>query len=189
MKLLIATQNKHKKAEIEAILNPSFEVVSLSDLNDFDEVEETGNSFFENALLKASYYAKKHNILTLADDSGLCIDALNGEPGIYSARYSGGTDYENIQLVLNKLNNNSDRGAHFTCVIVLYDPVTNAHQTFQGHLYGLIELNPKGANGFGYDPIFYVPEYKKTLAEMDSKHKNQISHRALALASLKEALL
>ena len=158
-------------------------MVSLSDLNDFDEVEETGNSFFENALLKASYYAKKHNILTLADDSGLCIDALNGEPGIYSARYSGGTDYENIQLVLNKLNNNSDRGAHFTCVIVLYDPVTNAHQTFQGHLYGLIELNPKGANGFGYDPIFIPHNTKQTFAQMSETDKNKITDKIEKLQS------
>ncbi|MCU0105420.1 RdgB/HAM1 family non-canonical purine NTP pyrophosphatase [Acholeplasma vituli] len=189
MKLLVATQNKHKKEEIEAILNPSFEVVTLSDLNDFDEVEETGDSFFENALLKASYYAKKHQMLTLADDSGLCIDALNGEPGIYSARYSGGSDQENIQLVLDKLRDTQDRGAHFTCVLVLYDPSTNAHQSFQGDLYGIIESKPKGSNGFGYDPIFFVPEYKQTLAEMHSKHKNLISHRAIALQALKEALI
>lgn len=188
MKLLIATQNAHKKQEIEAILKPTFEVISLADLNDAEAVEETGDSFFENALLKAAYYAKKHQLLTLADDSGLCIDALNGEPGIYSARYSGGSDQDNLLKVLELMQNQQNREAHFTCVLVLYDPSNHAYQSFQGHIYGIITQTPQGQNGFGYDPIFYIPEQKQTMAEMPATIKNQISHRAIALQALKEAL-
>jgi XTP/dITP diphosphohydrolase len=187
MKLLIATQNKHKKQEIEAVLSKTFEVISLADLNDDEVIDETGDTFYENALLKAKYYAKKHNMLTLADDSGLSVDYLNGAPGIYSARYSGGSDLDNLNLVLKELTNADNRDAHFTCVLVLYDPRTNVYQTYQGKIYGWITHKAMRSNGFGYDPIFYVPELKQTLAELTPKHKNQISHRAIALQALKEA--
>jgi XTP/dITP diphosphohydrolase len=187
MKLLVATQNKHKKQEIEAMLSKSFEVVSLADLNDDESVDETGDSFFENALLKAKHYAKKHQMMTLADDSGLSIDHLNGAPGIYSARYSGGSDLDNLNLVLQQMKHVQNRDAHFICVLVLYDPKTNVYHTYQGKVYGWITEAPKGNHGFGYDPIFYVPEYQQTMAEMSPKQKNQISHRAIALQALKEA--
>ena len=187
MKLLVATQNKHKKIEIEAVLKKTFEVVSLADLNDFESVEETGETFFENALLKAAYYAKKHKMLTLADDSGLSIDHLKGAPGVYSARYSGGSDLDNLNLVLEQLKGIENRDAYFTCMLVLYDPKTNVYQSFQGKLYGNITESPKGEHGFGYDPIFYVPEHGSTLAEMTPTKKNQLSHRAIALQALKEA--
>ncbi len=187
MKLLVATQNKHKKQEIEAVLKKTFEVVSLADLLDDEVIDETGDTFFENALLKAKHYAKKHNMLTLADDSGLSIDYLNGAPGIYSARYSGGSDLDNLNLVLKEMAQTTNRDAHFTCVLVLYDPRTNVYQTYQGKIYGFITHESKGNNGFGYDPIFYVPELKQTLAELSPTHKNQISHRAIALQALKEA--
>jgi XTP/dITP diphosphohydrolase len=187
MKLLIATQNKHKKQEIEAMLKKSFEVISLSDLGDDEQVDETGDTFFENALIKAAYYAKKHQMMTLADDSGLSIDYLKGAPGIYSARYSGGSDLDNLNLVLKQMEHVENREAHFTCVLVLYDPKTHVYETYQGKVYGLITTEPQGSHGFGYDPIFYVPEFQQTLAEMSPLKKNQISHRAIALQALKEA--
>ncbi len=187
MKLLIATQNQHKKHEIEVMLKKTFEVVSLADLGDTESVDETGDTFFENALLKAKYYAQKHRMLTLADDSGLSIDHLNGAPGVFSARYSGGSDLDNLNLVLKQMEKVENREAHFTCMLVLYDPKTNVYQTYQGKLYGFITEEPKGHNGFGYDPIFYVPEQKQTLAEMPLDKKNQLSHRAIALQALKEA--
>ncbi|MDY0346176.1 MAG: RdgB/HAM1 family non-canonical purine NTP pyrophosphatase [Acholeplasma sp.] len=188
MRLLVATQNEFKKKEIHAILDGQFEVISLKDLNDADEVSETGDTFFENALLKASYFAKKHQMLTIADDSGLCVAALNGAPGIFSARYSGLGDQGNIDLLLDELSGISYRNAYFISVVVLYDPKTDTYQTFKGEVHGEITHERKGHNGFGYDPIFYIPSLEKTMAEIEPTLKNRMSHRALALASLKEAL-
>lgn len=187
MRLLVATQNEFKKKEIEAILKDSFDIISLKDLKDFDDVKETGDTFFENALLKASYFAKKHNILTLADDTGLCVTSLNGAPGVFSQRYSGLGDEANIDLLLDELNGSKFRDAYFMTVIVIYNPEDQSYQSFKGRLDGLITTSRRGTNGFGYDSVFYIPGMDKTLAELDTKTKNTISHRALALDLVKES--
>ena len=189
MRLLIATQNQNKKSEILAILGENVEVMTLKDLNDNDDVIESGDTFFENALIKASHFAKKNHMLTLADDSGLCVDALGGAPGIYSARYSGLGDQANIDLLLDELKDIEQREAMFVSQLVLYDPITKSYQSFKGELHGIIIDEKRGSNGFGYDPVFLVPELKKTLAELTPNEKNSISHRAIALKSLKEAML
>ncbi|MDY0210892.1 MAG: RdgB/HAM1 family non-canonical purine NTP pyrophosphatase [Acholeplasma sp.] len=188
MRLLVATQNEHKKKEIQEILKDHFEIVSLKDLQDYDEVDETKDTFFENALLKASYFAKKHQMLTLADDTGLCVDALNGAPGVLSQRYSGLGDESNIDLLLDELKDSSNREAYFMTVLVLYNPKDLRYQSFKGRLEGVILKERRGQNGFGYDSVFFLPEHNKTLAEMDEHEKNSLSHRALALETLKEAL-
>ncbi|PKK85396.1 MAG: non-canonical purine NTP pyrophosphatase, RdgB/HAM1 family, partial [Tenericutes bacterium HGW-Tenericutes-8] len=124
----------------------------------------------------------------IADDSGLCVEALNGAPGIFSARYSGLGDQANIDLLLEELEGISYRNAYFISVIVLYDPSSNAFQTFKGQIHGTINHERKGKNGFGYDPVFFIPSLNKTMAEIDQTLKNKISHRAIALEALKEAL-
>lgn len=186
MKLLVATQNKNKVKELkELLVDLPIELVTLADLDDNYEVIEDGKTFEENALLKAKYFANKYQMVCLADDSGLVIEALNGEPGLYSARYANGTDYDNSVKVLNKMKNNKNRKAYFICVLVLYYPNGKSY-TYEGRAYGLITRSPKGTNGFGYDPIFYTKEFNLTFAELSSVQKNSISHRSYALRLLKE---
>lgn len=189
MRLLVATQNAFKKKELTALLGNKYDIVSLSDLSDTSDVEETGDTFFENALLKASYYAKKHQILTLSDDTGLCVESLNGAPGIFSQRYSGLGDEANIDLLLKELESSDNRSAKFVTVLVLFDPDTLQNKSYKGELHGLITKERRGSNGFGYDAVFLVPELGKTLAEIDQSLKNQISHRAMALKALEADLL
>lgn len=190
MEILIATQNQHKKEEIDSILSGlNIKILTLSDLNDHDDVIEDGKTFEDNALIKASYFARKHQKYTISDDSGLMVDALKGKPGVHSKRFSDtGLDYDNNIKLLNELNNHSNREASFVSVICFYDPFNNKHMFFRGTVKGVILNEIKGSSGFGYDPLFYVEQFKMTYAEMTKEMKNEISHRRLALEKLKEAI-
>lgn len=186
--ILVASQNQKKLRELKMMLeNDHIRVISLRDLEDTDDVIEDGSSFFENALIKAKYFSKKHNLMTVSDDSGLEVFALNNQPGIYSARYSGYGDEANNQKLLEEMKKINDRRARFVSSVVIYLP-NDQYYHFQGTIDGLILHEPKGTEGFGYDPLFYIKDYDKTFAELDIDIKNKISHRAKALAQLKEAL-
>jgi XTP/dITP diphosphohydrolase len=190
--LLIATTNHHKLAEFRAILRDlSYELLSLNDVPLTMDVEETGSTFRENAEIKALAYARATGLLTLADDSGLEIDALDGAPGVYSARFAGvNTSYEErFRLIFEKLRGlpSSRRTARFRCVITIAEP-SGIHQSVDGVIEGVITEEARGTHGFGYDPIFLVPSLGKTTAELLPEHKNQISHRAQAVR-LARALL
>ncbi|MCF7930339.1 MAG: XTP/dITP diphosphatase [Acholeplasmataceae bacterium] len=184
--LIIASQNVHKIRELSAIFNhKGIHLISLKELNDNDDVIEDGHSFLENAIIKASYFAKKYQKPVIADDSGLVIHALDGRPGIYSARYSGGDDHQNNLKVLKEMQDKENRDAYFVSVIVLCYP-NGVYKSYEGKVFGIIAIEEKGKNGFGYDSIFYYPDLDKNFAELDSEIKNQISHRANALKQLKE---
>ena len=190
--LLLATTNYHKLEEYRAIFSGlPFHFLSLHDIHLDLDVEEIGTTFAENAELKALTYARASGMLTLADDSGLEIDALGGAPGIYSARFAGKeTSYEErFRLLLEQLKGltRERRTARFRCAIALAEP-SGYHQTVEGTLEGLIADTPRGQYGFGYDPIFFIPELGKTSAELTPEHKNRISHRGRA-AQLAAALL
>jgi len=181
--LVFATNNKHKTEEVEKLLSDRYKVLNLTDIGCFADIPETGGSFAENALLKSMYVVANYQLDCFADDSGLEIAALNNEPGIYSARYSGNRDdLQNLNLVLSKMEGQSNRKANFRTVIAL---VQNGQQhLFEGVIYGNIRHKPSGENGFGYDPIFEPEGYNVTFAEMSMEQKNQISHRALAMNKL-----
>lgn len=188
--LLIATTNKGKVNEIKAFLRDlPFTIVSLSHYESITQVEETGSTFAENAILKAKGYAKQTGLLTLADDSGLEVDALNGNPGVYSARF-GTSDEQRNQKLLSELKgvSTSKRTARFHCVMALHDPALDYTQTGEGTVEGLITLESKGDTGFGYDPVFYYPPFKATFAQIDKTKKNSVSHRGQALEKIKEIL-
>ncbi len=189
-KLLVATGNKGKLKEIREILN-GVEVLGLFDLPFSLEIEEDGDTFYANALKKASVLAKKMSVPVLADDSGLEVDALGGEPGVYSARYSGenATDESNTQKLLKALESvpYDKRTARFVCVMCLVMPDGTVYDT-RGDSEGIILTEPQGDNGFGYDPVFYNEFYKKTFAEMTIDEKNAISHRGIALEKMREIL-
>lgn len=188
--LVIATRNPGKVLEVAQILSDlPFEIVTLENYPDAPDVEETGSTFAENAVLKAVEYAKFTGELTLADDSGLEVDALNGEPGVMSARYAPTTDERN-QKVLDLMSNVPDdkRTARFRCVIAIAEPDGDVH-TCEGKVEGLIAREPRGDKGFGYDPIFYIPEFGKMFAELDADEKNAISHRGRALWEARKLLL
>jgi len=186
MEIIIASQNVHKVKELSAIFkHQNISLISLKDLNDNDDVVEDGDSFLDNALIKAKYFSKKYNKPVISDDSGLVIPALNGRPGIYSARYSGGNDRDNNIKILKEMEDQKNRNAYFVSVIVLCYP-NGVYKSYEGRAYGLIANQEKGSQGFGYDSIFYYPELNKHFAELDSDVKNQISHRANALKQLKE---
>ncbi|MBP9095267.1 MAG: XTP/dITP diphosphatase [Ignavibacteria bacterium] len=191
-KLLIASNNLHKIKEISDILAPlKIKILSLKDFPDFPDVEETGATLEENSLLKAKEISGKFNVATLADDTGLFVDALNGEPGVYSARYSGenATYASNCEKLLLNLKDvdGKDRTATFTSVLCLY--INEAeHYFFKGNVEGRIIKQVHGTNGFGYDPLFIPKGFAKTYAEMDDTKKNEISHRALALKKFKKFL-
>lgn len=180
MKYLFATHNSHKLGEIQAILK-GYSIISLDGLQDEEEVEETGSTFFENAFLKANHYFQKYHLPTFADDSGLVVLALNGAPGIYSARYSGeNVDYaRNNQYLLKNMEGQTDRRAYFVCVVCFIDEAGDAHY-FEGRLNGVISQELRGKHGFGYDPLFWLPELSMTVGELPEAKKNEISHRALA---------
>ena len=190
MKLIIASNNAHKLAEIKAILGDYFgEILSLREAGIEHETVEDGETFLANAEKKAREIAELSGCCALADDSGLCVDALGGAPGIYSARFAGehGNDAANRRLLLERLQGVTDRGAHFTCAIALVRP-DGSEVTAEGKFYGEIGTEERGSNGFGYDSLFYVPELGMTNAEMTSEQKNAVSHRALALKELVEKL-
>ncbi len=181
IEILIATANKHKVDEYKQMLSPyGYQVKSLLDLN-FENIEETGTTFAQNALIKATALHKLTNLLVLADDSGLQIKALNNEPGIYSARYLGvDTPYhQKNEIIIDRLAKVIDRSAKFVCAIAIVDK--DDQQVFIGEFDGEIAYQQLGEHGFGYDPIFYLKEYGLTAAQLDPKLKNKISHRAKAL--------
>lgn len=187
-KLVIATANKHKLIEIQNIFKDSAKDI-LPMPSDIGEIIEDGNSFIENSLIKAKAVYNHTKLPSLADDSGICINALNGEPGIYSARYGGeNLGYkEKMQMILDKLKNKNDRTAYFitSAVCVLDD---NYYIALEGIVNGVIVESPKGFDGFGYDPIFKPNGYDITYAEMTLEQKNSMSHRAIAMNKMKEIL-
>lgn len=187
MKLLFATNNKHKLSEIKAILK-EHTIVSLNDLNDKTVVSENGKSFHENAYLKAKYFYDKYKIPTFADDSGLIVTILKDEPGIKSARYASdnATDLENNIKLLKKLENVTERDAYFITVICYIDQ-EGKDRYFEGRVNGIILNDFRGQNGFGYDPLFYLPEHNKTYAEL-GEEKNKLSHRYFALQKFNQYL-
>lgn len=190
--LIIATRNKGKIMEIKEILSDiRFEIKSLNDIELDIDVEETGKTFTENAILKAKTIGEKTGLLTLADDSGLEVDALGGRPGIMSARYCEGTDADRIVKLLKELMGipKEKRAARFRAVVAIYDPKTKEVQTFEGVSEGYITEKPIGTNGFGYDSIFFNLDLGKTNAEVTLKEKNQVSHRARALEKCKKLLV
>ena len=183
--LLLATKNQHKIREMtELLAGMPVTLVTLNDFPDVPEIAEAGDSFEENAVAKASAVAYITKQVCLADDSGLEIEALGGDPGIYSARYAGegATDMMKIEKVLSQLpdSNKSARTARFRCAIAICEP-SGGLEVFEGRCDGWISLLPLGSNGFGYDPVFIVPELEKTMAELDPALKNMVSHRARAV--------
>jgi len=182
-KLVFATNNTHKLSEVRAILS-DYEIVSLSEMNCFEEIPETADTLEGNALLKAQYVYEKFGLNCFADDTGLEVDALNGEPGVYSARYAG-EDHNaqnNMMKLLERLGENTNRKAHFRTVITLIED--GEVQYFEGRIDGQIAKLPQGNAGFGYDPIFVPDGYEKSFAELGTEEKNKISHRALAVQKL-----
>ncbi|MCI0859609.1 MAG: RdgB/HAM1 family non-canonical purine NTP pyrophosphatase [Chloroflexi bacterium] len=190
-KLLIATRNPGKMREYRGLLRDvPFQLVSLDDLGIPDEVEETGETFAENARLKAGSYARLSGMLTLSDDSGLEVDALNGDPGVRSARYGGDpgfSDQDRVSLLLHNLAEVAweKRTARFRCFTAIFrppelqDPPESREVTCMvGSVAGMIQYKPEGDEGFGYDPVFYLPSYRRTMAQLPLEEKNRISHRA-----------
>jgi XTP/dITP diphosphohydrolase len=190
--VVVATQNSGKIREIrEALKGLGLRIYGLSDFPDVPEIEEDGKSFTENALKKARFYSKHFRKLTLADDSGLEVDGLKGLPGIYSARYAGegASSRENNQKLLNEMKEIpfSKRGARFKCIIALVSSDGREAIT-EGSCRGRIGFREKGKRGFGYDPLFILPKYGKTMAELSLKEKNKISHRGKALRKIKKVI-
>ena len=181
-KIIFATHNEHKLTEVRAILEPlGYKVLSAGDLN-LPDVEETGTTFKDNALLKAYEGYKHTSVPVLAEDTGLCIRALNGEPGVYTKRYAeqhGGFP-KVFDVLAERMKDNPDKSAYFNCTMALVIDETRA-EVFEGIFEGTILPSPQGDNGFGYDPVFVPNGYDKTVAELSDDEKNTISHRALAL--------
>lgn len=187
MKIVIATNNKNKVREFKSLFK-NVEFLSLSDINYTKEIIEDGKTFEENALIKARQIAKELGVIAISDDSGLEVDALNGAPGIYSARYAGGhNDEDNNKLLLKNLEGVKNRKARYVCAICVCQPNLD-YRIVRGTVEGRIIDERRGSEGFGYDPYFYVDEFKKTFAEVSLEQKNTISHRARALRKIKEIL-
>ena len=190
MKIFLATGNKHKIDEIKAIFSnvKDVEILSIKDGIEIPEVVEDGDTFEANSAKKALEIAKYTGMITIADDSGLCVEALNGAPGVYSARYSGenATDESNNAKLMEVMKDEKNRKCHFVSVVTLGKPDGRSY-SFRGEVEGELLNEARGKEGFGYDPYFYVAEYGKTLAEMP-EIKNKISHRANALKKLEKEL-
>lgn len=187
--IIIATKNKGKAKEFEELFNNyGYKIKTLLDFKEIEDIPETGTSFAENAFQKASVVSEMLHTIVLADDSGLEVKALDGAPGIYSARFAGehGNDQKNNQKLLSKLKNKpyNEREANFHCSLVIVGP-NRPPLHVSGNVYGYILEKGKGNNGFGYDPLFYLPALNKTMAEIPSDKKNEISHRAQAIKKLK----
>ncbi len=185
-RLILASNNANKLREIREILGGRFEeIVSLREAGIEHETVEDGETFLDNARKKAREIAALSGCCALADDSGLCVDALGGAPGVYSARFAGvhGDDQANMRLLLEKLQGVENRAAHFTCAMVLVYP-DGREISAEGYFYGQIGYEQKGSNGFGYDPLFYIPEFGCTSAELSPEQKNAVSHRGSALRTL-----
>lgn len=189
--VVIATKNKGKAKDFEVLFGPlGYQVVTMFDVAPHMEIEETGTTFEENAILKAEALARALQTIVIADDSGLEVDALNGEPGVYSARYAGNRDdEENLLKVLEKLQGVEDekRTARFICALAVASP-TMETTTVVGSCEGVILHEKRGTNGFGYDPIFYVPSLQRTTAELSPEEKAAISHRGNAIRKLATVL-
>ena len=185
-KIVFATNNAHKLEEVAAILGESYEVLSLREISCEADIPETADTFAGNALQKAHYVKEHFGYDCFADDSGLEVDALDGAPGVYSARYSGGGSEENMTKLLHNLTGKSERGAQFRTVIALL--IGEDTRMFEGIVRGTIIEERRGEGGFGYDPIFVPEGYDKTFAELGSEVKNRISHRAQAVEKLAEYL-
>ena len=184
--IVIATRNKGKLRELRSILADAYDdILSLSDFDNIPDIEETGLSFRENALIKAKITSDFLGMDAIGDDSGLVVDALGGAPGIYSARYAGegASDDDNNQKLLSELKGEKNREARFVCCIALV-LVDGTREFFEGECGGQIIQKKKGENGCGSDPVFYVPQYGKTMAELGPDIKNKISHRAIASEKL-----
>ena len=191
-KIIIATGNKGKAKEFEDLFHTyGYEIETLLDHPEIPDIPETGETFQENAYQKASFLSEHLGTIVLADDSGLEVDALDGAPGIYSARYAGehGNDKKNNEKLLKDLKelNTSNREANFICSLVLVGPEREP-LFVEGKVYGTILEEPRGENGFGYDPLFYVAEKDKSMAELSSAEKNTMSHRAKAIQELEKHL-
>jgi len=186
--LIIATRNQGKAAEITELLSGfPISIKSLNDFGPIPEVEEDGENFDENAYKKASFTARILGYPALADDSGLVVDALDGAPGIYSARFAGpqATDDERCQKLLQQMDGVSNRKAAFECVLSIAVP-TGPALTYEGRCQGVLTEAPRGANGFGYDPIFYYAPLQKTFAELTRQEKSEVSHRGKALRQVRD---
>lgn len=183
-KIVFATNNKHKLDEVKAILAPVYEVVSLAEMNCYDDIPETADTLEGNAQIKARYISEKHDCDCFADDTGLEVEALNGAPGVYSARYAGEAHdaQANMNKLLSELGDNTNRNACFRTVIALI--LDNKEYYFEGRITGRISSTPKGNTGFGYDPVFVPNGYDQSFAELGTEIKNKISHRALAVEKL-----
>lgn len=187
--LIFATNNTHKLKEVAAMLGEQIELFSLRDIGCETDIPETGKNLEENALIKAQYVSQHFHLDCFADDTGLEVEALNGEPGVYSARYAGGEGHDssaNIHKLLTKLEGITNRKARFRTVIALI--MEEKIYTFEGIVNGTIITTPSGKNGFGYDPIFVPEGYEQTFAELGENVKNQISHRAKAVTKLTDFL-
>ncbi len=184
MKIIAATSNSGKVKEIKKIFS-SFEIISMREAGIDVEVEENGKTFEENALIKARTISKLCDCAVLSDDSGLCVEALNGAPGIYSARYAGegATDEERYIKLLSEMENKTNRKAKFVSAVAIVYP-DGSELTAEGEVFGTLAYEPKGDNGFGYDPIFISDELNKTFGEATDEEKNSISHRKRALTNL-----
>ena len=192
MKAVLASHNKHKIAELQSLLSkhvPDIEILSLADVGLFDDIVEDGDTFEANALIKARYAAAS-GYIGLGDDSGLCVDALDGAPGVYSARYAGedACDAKNNEKLLSELEGKASRRAYFVCTIACVFPNGSESIVVTGKTEGEMLKEYRGEGGFGYDPLFFVKEMNKTYAEMSSEEKNAISHRGKAIELLAKAL-
>ena len=185
--VVIASNNKNKIYEFNKILNlPDIKFISMSEAGYFDDIIEDGNTFEENALIKARAVSNALGCIAISDDSGLEVEALDNAPGIYSARYAGGHDDEaNNALLLKNLKNVENRRARYACSICIYHP-NGDYRITKAYCYGKIIDERRGHNGFGYDPYFYVEEFNATLAEVSIEQKNTISHRAKAIKEILE---
>lgn len=182
--LVFATNNTHKLKEIKAMVSGGVRILSLKDIGCYDELPETSNSIRGNAIQKASYVFEKYGMNCFADDTGLEIDALQGRPGVYSSRFAGvrATDEENVTKVLREMNGMESRKARFKTIIALITVMEQKY--YEGIIEGLIATEPRGHEGFGYDPVFCPEGNEKTFAEMSGEEKNKVSHRARATQQL-----
>lgn len=184
--IVLATTNKGKTREIQALLKDfPIDIKNLDDFGPIPEVIEDGETFDDNAYKKASFTARVLGYPAMADDSGLCVDALDNAPGVYSARYAGenASDADNVRKLLENLKDTENRAASFKCVISIAVP-TGAALTYEGECQGVLTKEPMGENGFGYDPLFYYPEFNKTFAQLNLEEKGEISHRGKALKQI-----
>ena len=188
-KIVFATNNAHKLSEIRSILGDEYEILSLRDINCDVDIPETASTLEGNAEIKVRYIKEHFGYDCFADDTGLEVDALNGAPGVFSARYAGQEhdSLKNMNLLLKNMSDKTDRKARFRTVIALL--IDNQLTLMDGVVEGEITIQPQGDNGFGYDPIFYVPEFGKTTAELSPEEKNKVSHRGKALVAMYDELV